>query len=304
MDRQCDTSVVVPFPSTAVAALTCPFPLRNHPERARLYQATREWLAIFPEGDRLAAHRYDQLHAQMWPSASWERLWLANRLLLHMWWLDDILDDPTRSDAKSMAAAHRRVLMQTSKGSNDGSRLLAELLNEASGFMPGDRIQRVRGLYLAYLDTSLLQREQMANVTTLEAYLRLRPLMGGMFYATALSELAYDCPLPRQLEDHGWMYDLTSRVNRICCWANDVYAYAREVDDGETFNLVTILHTHHGLTVKQAMETVTQLIEAELMGLRLLAVSTPSDHTQRYLQGLKDMVAAILAWSAHTLRYA
>jgi hypothetical protein len=82
-----------------------------------------------------------------------------------------------------------------------------------------------------------------------------------------------------------------------------VYAYSREIAKGDTFNLVAILQAHHGFTLEHAMETVAHLIESELMSLRLLAVSATSSRTERYIQSLKDMVAAILTWSRHTLRY-
>lgn len=304
MDRQPHATSVAVMPPSMAQALACPFPVRRHPEHERLSEATRKWLVMLPAGTRLIAHRYDQVHAQMWAAAEWKRLWLANRLLLHMWWIDDILDDPARKDAGDIAATHREVLMQRSTGRNDGSHVLAELMNEVYALMPESWIRRVRSLYIAYLDTSLAHREGIGTVPTLEEYLRLRPLMGGMYYATALSELAYDCPLPRRLSANGWSYDLTLRVNHICCWANDLYAYDREVSKGDPFNLVAILHAHHGLTLSRAVETVTNLTNSELAVFSLLSVPAADISMSRYLQGLKDMLAAILSWSAHTLRYA
>lgn len=303
MDQQPQTAPAATMSSKTIRALACPFPVRSHPEHQRLSDATRNWLTVLPEGTHMEGHRYDQVHARMWPAAEWERLWLANRLLLHMWWIDDILDDPSRNDVDLIAASHCDVLAQNSPGRNDGSRVLAELLQEASRFMPESWMQRARQLYLDYLNTSLAQRGHIGTVPTLEEYLRLRPFMGGMFYATALSELAHDCPLPRQLSANGWTHDLTLRVNRICCWANDLYAYAREASRGDAFNLVAILRAHHGFTLRKAMETVTHLIESELAILSLLSVPTTNSSMVRYLQSLKDMVAAILSWSAHTSRY-
>ena len=131
----------------------------------------------------------------------------------------------------------------------------------------------------------------------------LRPTMGGMFYAIGLSELAYDCPLPARTAVDHLGQDLARRVNNICCWVNDLHAYPAETARGDTFNLVTIFNREHGRTVAQAA-CVRNVINAELAVLDLLLAPTQDADFNRYLGGLKDMVAAIVHWSAISARYA
>lgn len=284
--------------------MPCPFPVRIHPQQQRLELTTAAWLPVLPGGADLVFHRYDRVHARMWPEATWQRLWLASRLLLHMWWIDDILDDPSDGTAAALARSHLSVLASaTQQGCDDGSGVLAALLAEADQLMPPRWQRRIRALYRDYLMTSVAHRDDFGVTPKLCTYLRLRPLMGGMFYATALTELVYNCPLPAEKHLRLQALDVTMRVNHICCWANDLYAHAREAARGDAFNLVTVLIAHHNMTRDQAVDTIADLTNAELATLEFLAAPTREEILNRYFCGLKDMVAAILSWSADTERY-
>ena len=149
-------------------AIMSPFTARCHPLQRRLREATAGWLPALPACSALTSHRYDQVHARMWPDASWERLWLANRLLLHMWWIDDILDDPGRHDALDLARAHHDVLSSGSRGDDsDGSAVLAGLLAEAAHLMPPRWNHRIRQQYENYLTSSIVHRDRFGVVPTL-----------------------------------------------------------------------------------------------------------------------------------------
>ncbi|WP_440073294.1 terpene synthase family protein [Streptosporangium sp. OZ121] len=303
--------------------LDCPFALRIHPEADRLAADTAEWIrrsGLFPatrgQAERhFISQRHAALHARIWPEADYPRLWLANRLLTYCWWMDDVLDSPEPIVDIGIGDLVE-ALRDTSAGRPVDPALAAEpavgvfrdLWSEAAGMAPPFWLSRLTTFFLDYLSVSMRHRDRLydpARVPSLTDYLSSRNDLGAMFYATAATELAYATFLPETVYRSAEIADINMRVNHAICWANDVFGYPKENAAGDPFNLVTILATHHGMSLRQAVSRMVELINAELVTLDFLtAVATPEqEEFHRYIDALKAMVSGLLEWMAKSVRY-
>ncbi|MBB2934905.1 hypothetical protein FHX82_001925 [Amycolatopsis bartoniae] len=306
--------------------ITCPFPARVNPHLPRLTEDTERWIreqGLFAQHDdadrltsRFVGHRYAEVHARMWPDADYPGLWLANRLLIHMWCLDDFLDEIWGADQDHRADRVAELIGEVFAGRATeadvvGEPLAAALLTlwaEARNVAPDFWLDRAAAAYLAYLKASAEDRAQRwsaRSVPTTAQYLASRNDGGGMFYATALIELANQAWLPDELAARSEIVDLSLRLNHAIAWANDLFAYQREADHGNGSNLMVVLTTHDKLSESEAAARVVALVNAELATLDFLcdAAEALPDPASRHAEGVRTTASGLLQWMATTARY-
>ncbi len=305
--------------------ISCPFPARVNPHLAQLTVATERWIQerdMFsgqPDADRLTSrfisHRYAEVHARMWPDAEYSGLWLANRLLIQMWCLDNFFDEiwgaAEDDHANHVSELIGAVLTGTATPADVAleplAAVLLELWAEVRTTAPEHWMDRAARTYLAYLATTIDDRAQRAahSVPTTAQYLASRNDGGGMFYAAALIEMANHAWLPADLAARSEIIDLSLRINHAMAWANDLFAYPREADHGNGSNLVVVLTTHGGLSQREAAAQVVDLINAELATVEFLcgAAAALPEPAQRYAEGVRTTASGLLEWMGTTARY-
>ncbi|MTD56938.1 terpene synthase family protein [Amycolatopsis pithecellobii] len=305
--------------------ISCPFPARVNPNLHRLTVDTELWIreqrlfSQHPDADRLTrrflSHRYAEVHARMWPDAEYSGLWLANRLLTHMWCMDDFLDEIWGADqddrADHVSGLIGEVLTGTATAADVAGEPLAAVLRtlwtEARAVALDFWMDRAAQTYLAYLKTTADDRAHRSarSVPTTAQYLASRNDGGGMFYAAALIEMANQAWLPEELATRSEIIDLSLRLNHSIAWANDLFAYPREADHGNGSNLMVVLTTHGGLSEHEAAARLVDLINAELATLNFLcdAADALPDPASRYAEGVRTTASGLLEWMATTARY-
>ncbi len=305
--------------------ISCPFPARVNRHLAQLTVDTERWIraqGMFseqPDADRLTSrfisHRYAEVHARMWPDAEYSGLWLANRLLIQMWCLDNFLDeiwgvdqdDHANNVSELIAAVLTGAATPADAAVEPLAAVLLELWTEARTTALEHWLDRAAQTYLAYLATTIDDRTQRAanSIPTTAQYLASRNDGGGMFYAAALIEMANHAWLPDDLASRSEIIDISLRLNHAMAWANDLFAYPREAAHGNGSNLVVILTTHGGLSEHEASAQVVDLINAELATLNFLcnAAAALPDPAQRYAEGVRTTASGLLEWMGTTARY-
>lgn len=326
-----DLTPVVRWPGETAPAeglvIHSPFPPRVHPRRNQLHLDTDRWIrqqdmfAHCADADdltrRFLSHRYAEVHARMWPDADYDDLWLANRLLTHMWCLDNFLDEIWGADQDDHARRAGWLIGEVFAGRATPAQLageptaavLLELWAEARAVSPDHWLARTARIFLDYLaatDVERARRFSAQPVPSTAQYLASRNDNGGMFYAGALIELAGRAWLHGPLQSQPEITDLTLRLNHAMAWANDLFAYRREAGHGNGCNLMVTLTTHDGLTEAQAAARIVELVNAELATLSFLAeaAETLPDPASRYAEGVRTTASGLLSWMATTARYA
>ena len=315
------------IPATGGLVIHSPFTARVHPRREQLNLDTDRWIrqqnlfAQRADADELTgrflSHRYAEVHARMWPDAEYDGLWLANRLLTHMWCLDNFLDEIWGADQEDHVSQVTWLIGEIFAGRATSSQVadepmaavLRDLWAEARAVAPNHWLARAARIFLVYLAATGAERERRWSarpVSSTAEYLACRNDNGGMFYAGALIELAGGAWLDESLHSRPEISDLTLRLNHAMAWANDLFAYQREAGHGNGCNLMVTLTTHDGLTESQAAARIVELVNAELATLSFLteAAETLPDPAARYAEGVRTTASGLLSWMAITARYA
>ncbi|HWC84594.1 MAG TPA: hypothetical protein VG756_31945 [Pseudonocardiaceae bacterium] len=324
-----EATPVVCWPGETADALVIysPFTARVHARREQLHIDTDRWIrqqGLFSRcadadelTERFLSHRYAEVHARMWPDADYPDLWLANRLLTHMWCLDNFLDEIWGADQDDRVSQVTWLIGEVFAGRTTQAQVAAEpmaavlreLWSEAQALAPDHWLARTAQVFLDYLAATRAERERRWSaqpVPSTAEYLACRNDNGGMFYAGALIELAGRAWLDGSLHSRPEITDLTLRLNHAMAWANDLFAYQRESDHGNGCNLMVTLTTHDGLTESQAAARIVELVNAELATLSFLteAAETLPDPAARYAEGVRTTASGLLSWMAVTARYA
>jgi hypothetical protein len=316
--------------STEVPAIFSCASARIHPLSSELETKTVDWvhrnrmferdLGIPAEEAeaRFLRQRHAVAHAMLWPDATAENLWMANKWALWSWFLDDHFDEvwfrQPSDEALIITTAVKAVLRGRRPAARGNDPLVAtvrSLREEAEDTFPEAWLRHFVGRYCAYIDACLVELDRYRRpriVPTSAQYLSLRNYAGGVFVAAGWTEIALNCRLPESVYESNEVHDLTMRFNHIVCWGNDVYAFPKEAAIGDGFNLVAVLTVHGRRELSQAVADVTRQCKAELDTLNLLSsvageLDGPTEDVTAYAQGLVTFVNGFLDWTSRSTRY-
>lgn len=136
-------------------------------------------------------------------------------------------------------------------------------------------------------------------------YLRLRPFSGAMTCALSLVELSTGYSLDDATRALPAMRRLERLGMLIVCVANDLSSYVREVQAGETHNLVAITMRETGQTIDRAAQVATDLHNDMMTSFLHTAAELPRHKAVRaYTEGMQAFIRANHDWSSITARYA
>ncbi|MDQ1803065.1 hypothetical protein RAH57_03650 [Chryseobacterium sp. CKR4-1] len=155
--------------------------------------------------------------------------------------------------------------------------------------------------------SALWQMENVKNgyKPTLEEYKMHRRFLGAANIATA--------SIPAVLDINGnWgrltqqVADLTRLAENIVCWANDLYSLTKEIEQGDTYNLVLIIQQVYNLSLDEAINKTVGIHDQDMKRFQIkadaLIGNLPS--LTHYINGLKYIIRGNVDWSqSETTRY-
>lgn len=155
--------------------------------------------------------------------------------------------------------------------------------------------------------SALWQMENVRNgyKPTLEEYKMHRRFLGAANIATA--------SIPAVLDITGnWGHqtrqvaELTRLAENIVCWANDLYSLTKEIEQGDTYNLVLIIQQVYNLSLEEAISKTVGIHNQDMKRFQIKAdaVCENSPSLTPYINGLKSIIRGNVDWSQNeTTRY-
>lgn len=162
-----------------------------------------------------------------------------------------------------------------------------------------------------HLEATLWEAANRARGTapSPEAYVRMRPLTGGLSIVTELVEIVEGTHLPQEVRDHPAVRHLTDASHNVTCWANDVLSLEKELLHDEVNNLVVVLRDAEGSTLQEAVDRAVAMHDAEVRTFVELSGRLPrfgpavDANLERYVSSLRARMRGVLDWSRETERY-
>lgn len=213
------------------------------------------------------------------------------------------------SDRRSLA-----VLEGDEPSGSDGPvvHAVCDLRERFASIAPGPMwMRRFTRAIRSYLEATVWEASNRARgvVPDPEAYLRMRPLTGGLDIDEELIGLSEDARLPRWVLDDRSVKRLTEASFNVVCWSNDILSLEKELAHGDVHNLVIVLGEATGLSLEEAARRVVEMHNAEVRDFIALSTDPPpfgvavDERLSRYLSILRARMRGNLDWSLESGRY-
>jgi 5-epi-alpha-selinene synthase len=260
-----------------------------------------------------------RLAARFHPYSSSDDLCLLSDFYSWMFLQDDLRDEseigfsPDRlsdSDRRSLDVLEGD---EPSGGDSPVVHAMCDLRERFEARAPGPMwMRRFTRTIRNYLDATVWEASNRARgvVPDPEAYLRMRPLTGGLDIDEELIGLTDHARLPRWVLDNASVKRMTEASFNVVCWSNDILSLEKELAHGDFHNLVIVLHDATGLSLEDSARRVVEMHNAEVRDFISITHDMPSfggsldENLFRYASVLRSRMRGNLDWSLESGRYA
>ncbi len=303
--------------------LYCPFPSAVSDRAETVQQHTIEWVRRFnlltgeAAGKSLSAAKFGVLVARSYPNAPLEELQIISDWIGFFLILDDLSERDMGKQTDKLAALYASLL-DILKGRDVAAKeepalahalqdIRERLLQKAPPGWMLHFIPRVEECWNSWVwEATNRAKDMTPDVAT---YTKMRPLTVAFYPLFALIEIAEEITLPAKVREHSAVRELELRASREVGWANYIISLKKELAEGESHNLVLLLHSQEGLPLQKAVERVAQMHDSEVKAFIALEQQLPSFGGQvdgdlkRYVSALRFIMRGHLDWALESGRY-
>ncbi|MBW8686935.1 terpene synthase family protein [Chitinophaga rhizophila] len=148
------------------------------------------------------------------------------------------------------------------------------------------------------------------HLPTVDDYMKWRPLFSGASFFAHLLEAIEGFTLP----DYVFLDATVKKLIRLCsntiCWANDLFSFNKELEQGDEINLVMLIRKRENCTLEEAIAAAVAIHDEQVRQfqyyshrLPLFGASTDGQ-LARYIGALSVMMKGNIEWSTKdTARY-
>ncbi|MCW3466971.1 terpene synthase family protein [Chitinophaga nivalis] len=304
--------------------LYCPYQGAINPYVAHLEQATHDWLQQFSLLRTEQEIRYNRegkfshMIARMFPNAAFSRLKIASDLNAWLFLIDDHWDTGIEKRNKKLlfqGFVFKLIeIVERPYVKVKGAVLTAfldiwERLCEVSSIEWQHRFaSSLRDALLANLWR--MELIDQCRLPTLEEYMSNRCMIGGANVFNHLVEIMIDVNIPAHIFDFPLMQNILRYCADSVCYANDIFSYQKELEEGDEMNLVMILRKERHITLSRALDLAVTVHDKEVIlfekSIRyLFPFSSDIDPIlKKYINALGVMMKGNIDWSTlDTNRY-
>jgi hypothetical protein len=316
------------YSTFSIPTLYCPFNSQISPYAGAVETHTTQWVERFGLHEAIRGYReskFAYMTSRFYPTAEYARLCLANDLLVLLFLMDDIFDN---KDEEAQHPDNLKKLLYACLG----------VLRDGHSYTAGDWHGGYTNILAALTDvwkrvqacTSMTYQETFvqdmlklfnavnwqnqnvnaARMPSVADYIESRPLIGGAHIAATLIELAEQVHLPEHIINHKKLLTLTMLCGHLGCWANDLYSLGKEIEQGDTHNLVLVIREEKQLGMEEAINETVRLHNQEMIQFERIFRSLPSfddqtdEEVYKYAFCLAMIVRGNIDWSLQdTSRY-
>lgn len=304
---------------SAVPELYCPFLPRIHRLAPEVQESSVTWardMGLVRDGaqlQRLRQAKIAGLACRAYPEARRTPLQLAADWTTLFCLLDDRTE--TIREPEVLRAYLAKLLDHfhgSARPSDDGiARAFEDIGERLRAEAPPrwvDRFASQLQALFAGFDAEVRNRSRDI-IPPLAEYLKVREITVGVRVELELAELTDGVKVPPHVRAHPVFDALIARACNIIGWANDIYTYRKEIDDGDVHNLVVVAMQEHGSTFDEAVDWAVQLHNDETHALELALESLPrfdpvaDEELAAHASALTSWVRGHLDWAHETGRY-
>jgi hypothetical protein len=268
--------------------------------------------------------KFTWMVARMFPTADVHALSIAADLNTLLFVLDDQFDEHGEGSAGIKQREQFERLVHALIGIMKNNRQVSlekggPVLSAVSDFWKrirklgnlGWQVRFIESLQQAFA-ANLWRIEQVnrGQLPTLEAYMKWRPLFSGACFFAYLLEAIEGFCLPDYVFLDGTVQKLIQLSSNTICWANDLFSFNKELEQGDEMNIVMLIRNSKNCTIEEAIVRAVQIHDEQVKQFEHLSRRLPSFGTvtdaqlSRYIKALSVMMRGNIDWSVNdTARY-
>jgi hypothetical protein len=299
-----------------------PFPHAINAHGAEVAQATTEWAVrqglLAPEAAGARSRQQSGwLAARAHPTASFEALLIVADFMSWLFFEDDH-NDETRAGhmlARMVEDHDRFISILDGVGPSPDDPPLCAALHDLELRMGrqadttwAHEFRRDLSAYFYAIQWECRNRVR-GTPPRLDEYLSMRPFTSAVFPCFDLFGIAEELRLPIPTYDHPAVQELRFRANNVVSYCNDIFSFEKELEHGDTHNLVILIRNEHRCTLQEAVDRAVALHDAELSAflsleerVRCLGLVATAE-IERYAECLSSWIWANFDWTRASERY-
>lgn len=310
--------------------LYCPFPsiLNQHVVKADRHTTlwVKRYQLVTNEDTWSYYHkqRFTWMVARMFPTADLNALSIAADLNTLLFVLDDQFDEHGEGSAMIKQRVQFEQLVHSLIGIMKNNRQISlekggPVLSAVSDFWKrirklgnlGWQVRFIESLQQAFA-ANLWRIEQVSRgqLPTLEEYIKWRPFFSGASFFAHLLEAIEAFSLPDYVFLDGTVKKLILLCSNTICWANDLFSFNKELEQGDEMNIVMLIRNTEGCTIEEAITAAVKIHDEQVRQFEHLSAKLPSfgpatdAQLARYIHALSVMMKGNIEWSVKdTARY-
>ena len=310
--------------------LYCPFPSKLNPHVEKSDKHTTNWVKkyrLVPSEEVWSYYhrqKFTWMVARMFPTAEPHALSIAADLNTLLFILDDQFDEHSDDSAGIKQSVQFERLVHALIGIMKRNSLVTlekggPVLSAVSDFWR--RIRKLGNLGWQVRFIESLQQAFAANLwrienvnrsqlPSVEEYMKWRPIFSGASFFAYLLEAIEGFCLPDYVFLDGKVQRLVQLCSNTICWANDLFSFNKELEQGDEMNLVMLIRNNRDCSIDEAITAAVNIHDEQVKQFETLAQELPSFNMStdlqlsRYIHALSIMMKGNIDWSTKdTERY-
>ncbi|SFM93064.1 Terpene synthase family, metal binding domain [Chitinophaga sp. YR627] len=310
--------------------LYCPFPslLNQYVEKAdrhtTLWVKKKQLVTSEETWSSYRRQKFTWMVARMFPTADLNALSIAADLNTLLFILDDQFDEHGEGSAAIKQKEQFERLVHALIGIMKHNSLISlekggPVLSAVSDFWKrirklgnlGWQVRFIESLQQAFA-ANLWRIEQVSRgeLPTLEEYMKWRPFFSGASFFAHLLEAIEAFSLPDYVFLDATVKKLIMLCSNTICWANDLFSFNKELEQGDEMNIVMLIRNTRDCTLEDAIAAAVAIHDDQVRQFKRLSAKLPSfgavtdAQLSRYISALSIMMKGNIEWSVKdTARY-
>jgi len=313
--------VVSVNPVTA-SQLYCPFESGVNPHLKQVQERASQWMQEtgLAKDERIYRRAKYESHAAlvayMMPGASLVDLQLAADAMTWFFAHDDYMDGLFQGGHTDLEHMQRQLLdacdcNASEKLTDPLSRGLHDICRRIAMRSGYGWLQCFRSDVLEYLQAIVWERalRTASVVPDLGTYMLLRPVAGTVHMVfsltAALNDISWDAAFLRHL----CIRKLADLAGLQMTFYNDVWSFQRDLNEGHSFNLISVLQKENGITINEAAKRAVILTNKQAIAFLSAKGTLPyfgldkDSVVQTYITALENLMSGHRNWMMQTPRF-
>jgi hypothetical protein len=247
-----------------------------------------------------------------YPNATWEALLVGARLVVLLFIHDDVTDELPPDELRSFLLKSESIMAGHDIG-HDPESIFEEFILLREGlhsFVPPEWMHRWSSNLNYFYEGMIMERYFMhaGQYPAVQHYMFVREHLIGMYIFQDIVELYLPALLPYEILSHPHTRQLRQVASRIIAWCNDYYSAAKELESGQTTNLVLVIKEERQCSMEEAHAVAVRIHEEEIRKFMHLEDHLPdfgsyNEAFKTYVRELRLMFKGNHMWHVCSGRY-